>query len=601
MNLPAWNIESEYPSLTSTEFLADESKYAALSRDIGERIEKIRSKLANSAGDTALVDQLQQILLLNIEGTVLIHNLATYVSCLESTDAKDENAKSKMSELQAFRSQYQQIFKPIHLYLSTCDEEIFQKIMSHPDLKGSLFTWKLERTLGKTLLSEKEETLLTALSNDGFRAWSNMYFAISGTMQVSIEFNGKTEIVGLAQATGMTRSSNAEERKAAWTGIQQAWHGQEEAAAAVLNSLAGWRLELCKKRSHTQPVNFMTHSLFQSRIQEETLDAMMKAVHLNKKEIQEAALLMAKMHGKSKLDPWDLLAPAPLKKQSGSKDFSEGVGLIRKAFAGVSEDFGEFVDMMLKNRWIEARVLPNKANGAFCTGFLKSRTPRVFQTYLGSNQDISTLAHELGHAYHSWVIRDLPVDEEDYPMTLAETASIFAETVLTDVMIENAQTKEEKIEFAWANVEGAVSLLLNIPARFEFETQFYQKRKERALTARELSELTDQAWSKWYGDTLTENDKMFWASKLHFSMAEVSFYNYPYTFGYLFALSIYACRKSLGKDFWPKYTAILRDTGRMTAEDLIQKHLDEDIRRPEFWQKAIDVVKSKIEEFKKLV
>lgn len=600
MNLPAWNIESEYPALSSSEFLADEKRFAEISKDLKGRIEKIRPEMKPAGANTAITDSLQQILLLNREATLLIHNLFTYVHCMESTDASNEEAKSKSSQLHALLSEYQQIFKPVDLFLTTCADEIFEKTLGHPDLKGGLFQWRQDRLMKDTLLSEQEETLLAALDPSGFSSWGELYSAISGTMKVQITLDGKTKEVGLAEASGMTRSSSEAERKAAWTGVQRAWKKEEESAAAILNSLAGWRLELVKRRSHTRPLNFLTQSLFNSRIQAETLDAMMKAVENNKADIQQAALIMAKMIGKKKLDPWDTLAPAPVQKKDGKTSFEDGIGFIRTAFAGVDSDFGNFVDMMVQNRWIEARVLPNKANGAYCTGFLKSKTPRVFQTYLGSNHDISTLAHELGHAYHAWVMRDLPF-EEDYPMTLAETASIFAETVLTDVMIEKAKTKEEKIDFAWGHIESAVNLLLNIPARFEFEYQFYQKRKERKLSARELSEITDQAWTKWYGDTLTENDKMFWASKLHFSMARTSFYNYPYTFGYLFALSIYARRPALGKDFWPKYKEILRDTGRMTAEDLIQKHLGEDIRRPEFWQKSIDVVKSQIEAFKKLI
>ncbi len=171
-------------------------------------------------------------------------------------------------------------------------------------------------------------------------------------------------------------------------------------------------------------------------------------------------------------------------------------------------------------------------------------------TFMGSNSDISTLAHELGHAYHSWVMRDMPMSQMQYPMTLAETASIFAETVMSDVLIENASSKEEKVEFAWAEIEGAVGLLLNIPARFEFEKNFYEQRQNRALSADELSQLTDDAWRKWYGPTLTETDKLYWASKLHFSISEVSFYNYPYTFGYLFSMSIYSSSQRVGSGFF---------------------------------------------------
>ncbi len=399
----------------------------------------------------------------------------------------------------------------------------------------------------------------------------------------------------------MIFSGDEATRKSAWQGINEAWTAHQDTAAAILNSLADWRLQVVTKRSHAQHVNFLTEPLFQNRIKKETLLAMMQAVENNKSSIQEAVLMMAKYHGKAKLDPWDLNAPAPAKTMVKPVEFSTALELIRKAFNNADPQFGEFVSMMEKNNWIEARVLPNKASGAHCTGFAKSRTPLVFQSYLGSKKDITTLAHELGHAYHSWVLRDLSLDQLIYPKTLAETASIFAETLLAEELMAAAITNDEKISCGWSDLEQAVGLLLNIPARFEFENNFYKLRKEKLLSPRELSDLTDQAWSKWYGNTLSENTKMFWATKMHFSFADESFYNFPYTFGYLFGLSIYARRKQLGKDFWPTYTAILRDTGQMTAEDLIQKHLGENIQSTEFWQKSIDVVIAKINNFKKLL
>jgi oligoendopeptidase F len=273
---------------------------------------------------------------------------------------------------------------------------------------------------------------------------------------------------------------------------------------------------------------------------------------------------------------------------------------IKNSFAKVSSELSDFVQMMEDKKWIEARVLPNKMTGAYCTGFAKSKTPRVYMTYMGSRKDISTLAHELGHAYHSWVMRDLPLAEQDYPMTLAETASIFAETVLNDTLLDAARTKEEKIEFAWSAVSNALSLLLNIPARYVFEKSFYEKRQERSLNVEEFKGLMDKAWTDCYGDLLSENDKMFWAHKLHFAITGVSFYNFPYSFGYLFSLSIYARKEKYGAEFMDKYKALLLDTGRMSAEDLIQKHLGEDITEPKFWQKPIDTVIQQLEQFKQL-
>lgn len=601
MKLPAWNIETEYPNLTSTEFKTDETQALQMIAEINTLTASIRSQLSETSLETSSIATLQKILILGAEAQILISNMHAYVGCLLSVDAKDEVAKSKASRIEQMAAEGSQAIKPAHLFVSHCESATFEKIISHQNLQSARFQFEEERSLKPFLLSEKEETLLSALSPSGHSAWGDLYSTIAGTARVRLERNGETEEIGLAQAAGMTRSRSEQERKISWQGVQQAWKENEESVASILNSLAGWRLEVCKKRSHTKPNDFMHRPLFDNRIEEATLNAMLTAVEQNKAEIQKAALLMAQMHGKKKLDPWDLLAPAPIETASAQTEFSEAIRQIRTAFGNVNPQFGEFVDMMVKNQWIEARVLPNKGAGAHCTGFIKSRTPRVFQTYMGSNQDISTLAHELGHAYHSWVIRDLSVYEQDYPMTLAETASIFAETVLTDEMIATASSKSQKLDFAWADIESAVALLLNIPARFEFEKSFYQRRKEGTLSPRELSELTDQAWTKWYGDTLSANDTMFWATKAHFSIAGLSFYNFPYTFGYLFALSIYARRKELGSEFWPKYTAILRDTGRMRAEDLVQKHLGEDIRRPEYWQKAISVVKTKLRNFESLI
>lgn len=601
MNLPAWDIESEYPSLNSAEFQKDENRVEGLIAEIEKAAGILRSRLDPKSKNPELIGEVQKALGSDQEALLLLGNLMTYATCLVSTDATNGTAQAQLSRLYSLRSRLSQAFKPFLLFMISCNAENFEEIVSAPDLQGTRFSWLQKRTLQNTMLSEKEEILLAALETSGHQAWGNLYKSISGTMKVRIELNGKTEEVGLAQASGMTRSPGEIERKSAWLGIQEAWKSHQESAASILNSLADWRLQLAEKRSHSRKVDFLTMPLLQNRIQKDTLDALFTAVQNNKKEIQQAVLLMARVHGKSKLDPWDLLAPAPVKESIGKIPFDHGLDIIRTAFAGANPKFGEFVQKMIENRWIEARVLPHKSNGAYCTDFKKSRTPRVFQTYMGSTQDVSTLAHELGHAYHSWVVRDLPHGEQNYPMTLAETASIFAETVLADELIRKAQTREQKIEFYWSEVEGAVSLLLNIPARYEFELEFYTLRKKKQLGPTELSELMDRAWTNWYGDTLTENDKMFWASKLHFSMAGLSFYNFPYTFGYLFGLSIYARRDELGSAFWPKYVEILRDTGRMTCEDLVLKHFREDIRNPEFWQKSIDVVKGQIQNFKDLL
>ena len=156
-------------------------------------------------------------------------------------------------------------------------------------------------------------------------------------------------------------------------------------------------------------------------------------------------------------------------------------------------------------------------------------------TYSGGASDVITLAHELGHAYHAWVMRDLPDSQRSYGMSIAETASTFGETVVRNALLKRAETPAAELDIVWEEAGALVSFVLNIPARFEFERNFYDARAERPQRPAELKAMMSAAWEKWYGDSLSEPDPLFWANRLHFYFSGLSFYNFPYLFGYLFS------------------------------------------------------------------
>ncbi len=185
-------------------------------------------------------------------------------------------------------------------------------------------------------------------------------------------------------------------------------------------------------------------------------------------------------------------------------------------------------------------------------------------------------------------------------MTLAETASIFSETVLADVLFEKAKG-DEKFSIAWENAADAAVFLMNIPARFEFEKSLYEAREKGPVSPAELNQMTDAAWKKWYQGELTQNETQFWMTKLHFSFSKVSFYNYPYTFGYLFGVGVFARKEKLGGDCHQSYVNLLRDTGRMTVEEVAMKHLQVDLTKPDFWLDSLAIVESKVAGLEKLL
>ena len=608
---PAWNNFIEYPSLASNEYAHDRADAKALIAKITATTNAAKPLMDRALGENgaplsaierdSLILQLQAISELREQANVLVQNLFTFVSCERSIDARDDEATKAESQVVELMTDLQTATKPSSLFLDRAPEEIFELYLKHPHTVHEEFAYRQSRKMRETLLSEKEEVLLAKFRLNGPSAFGELYDQIAGSLKCRVQQrDGSVTEMGLAQASGLVRDGHEPTRKAAWHAIQESWKTQEIPCAAILNALAGWRLEEARGRSHTRPVDFLEFPLFQARIQRETLHAMLDAVKSRQEISVRANLAIAHALGKDQLDPWDIVSSAPSKGEGGRRTFKQGLTLIHDALAAIDPSMGDFVSTMEKNQWIDGRVLPTKKHGAYCTEFIKSRTPRVFQTYMGSISDIRTLAHELGHAYHSWAIRDLPLMIRDYPMTLAETASIFAETAFSDQLFAHG-SNEEKFEISWQNVTSASAFLANIPARFEFEKNFYEKRAGGFVSATELSDLTDAAWRKWYGDAISLPERQYWMTKLHFSISTVSFYNFPYTFGYLFSLGIYAKKAELGREFLPFYVNLLRDTGRMTAEDLVRKHLGEDITQPDFWLKGLSTVERQVTEFEGLL
>lgn len=616
---PSWNNSSEYPSLESNEFSYDQTQLALLQARIDATLAHIRPLLQktilNSNEIELFIPSLQAICEMEEQAWVLLENMRVYVGCLACVDGSNKDVQSMISQLTATAGTLEASTKPVFVYLTTAPEQILEKYFAHAHVKPYEFIIRERRKVADTLLSEAEESLIARLKAHGPLAFGTLYNQLSSTIRCNYEnpVTKQFQQIGLAEAAGLIRDGDPAKREAAWRSIQLGWKTQETAAAAILNGLAGWRLELNDQRSKRRlakspqkaELHFLELAIHESRISPECLSAMFGAVHTKIEVPRRAMRAMAKAMGKPKLDPWDLLAPAPGPDENGAPQrltFEKGFGLIRDAFYDIDPSLADFADTMKKNRWIEGRQLPNKRPGAFCTEYPKSNSPRVFQTYMGSTNDVRTLAHELGHAYHSWVMRDLPRPLTHYPMTLAESASIFAETAFADSLSKKALASGDHalaLRTAWQNAEAATSLL-NIPARFDFEKSFYERRQTGTVSPEELNQLMSQAWEKWYGDTLTDYEKQYWMTKLHFSIAEVSFYNYPYTFGYLFSLGIYALRDELGDRFWATYTALLRDTGRMSAEELAQTYLGADLTKPAFWLKSLALVEKQVSDFEAL-
>ena len=602
---PKWDLHTEYESTSDPRVNADlQTLEAFLERIESENAEvlhfvDVSADFSDSSSD--LVERLCVIYELGENAYTLLSNLETFTDCLLSVDGLDEEARAFNGRLTPYQVRYLEAMQPSKQCLKVAPDRFIEQYLDDARVSPSRFAVLHTRQLKDRLLPLAQENLVNGLAQDGVHAWSQLYEQLSSSIQCDVSENGKVRSVGLAEASSLTQSTEDAVREDAWRAINRGWTTHLDTCAAAINSIAGWNLEMCRRRSSKQAVHYIDSAIHSNRYQQKTLDAVMEVAATSKPIAQRAARALAKAYGKTKFGPWDQRAPAPRFENVQAKiPFSEGLEIVANSYGKVHRDMHDFVRMMENKSWIEGTVEPNKRPGAYCTGFAKSRTPRVYMTYAGSMTDITILAHELGHAYHHWTLRDLPKSQRSYGMSLAETASTFGETLVRDALLSRAESPEAKLQVAWEEISAIVTFLLNIPTRYEFERNFYDARQERPLLATELCKLMHNAWFSWYGDSLAEADDLFWVNKLHFYFSSISFYNFPYLFGYLFSQSVYQRKDTMGGQFFERYNSLLEDTGRMTAEDLAEKHLDVDITQPEFWQQTVTALEPRITHFENL-
>lgn len=541
--------------------------------------------------------KLQTIMKVNEEIGNGLSEAMTFSRGLLSANVRDKNAAKLTNEISTLYSSLSNSITILTKKYVEIDDADWKDLLEIEPFKASAFPLNEQRDQGKKLLSQKEEAAINALSNDGFKGWGDLYNSLVATVQVEFEDNeGEVKAYSAGQAANIMGSAKKPEtRQKMLEQWELAWAEKSSLFADTLNHLAGFRLENYKLHGID---DFMARPLEYNRLKKETLDTMWDTITKNKPKVVEYLNRKAQLMGIEKLSWADVTAPVSVGDfEPRHYSYDEAAEFIMDNFSSFSSKMQELSKTAFENSWIEAEDRDGKRPGGYCANLPESEQSRIFMTFSGSAGNVSTLAHELGHAFHSYVMRDLPVMNRRYAMNVAETASTFAELVISDATVREASSEAEKINLLDSKNARAATMFMNIHSRYLFETTFYTERKDGIVTDDRLSELMVNAQKEAYQDALSTYHPTFWASKLHFYNTGVPFYNFPYTFGFLFSLGIYARSLEEGSDFEEKYIALLRDTASMTTEELAQKHLNVDLTQPAFWQSAIDMVHSDIDEY----
>lgn len=556
-----------------------------------ERLPPVETQAANVTRWAAFLHQFAVV-------DSLASDLRSFAGCHAAADAANKKFQRLEAELSALDPLREQILTNIEFALVTASDDEFRRFTeADPHLREIGFFLHIRRRNAALRLPKEQELLSAALAVDGLHAWGRLYDRLSGALRVRVMERG--QIVEKSPGQVLFDSPQRAVRENNFYAADAAWQGIEESCADALNHISGTRLTVYQRlglRDHLEA------PLRSNRMTRETLEAMWGTVTQHKGALTRYLDRKARLLGLERLAWYDLQAPLSQFTAGPSNDelsYDEACAQIIRGFGRFSDDLGEFARMALERRWVEAENRTGKRQGGFCTGFPTPKQSRIFMTFTNSPDSMSTLAHELGHAYHSHVLRDQPYFLMDYPMNLAETASTFAEAVLGEQRLAETDSATERLSLLDQMLSDAVAFLMNIHARFLFEDQFHKERPAGELPPERFSELMVAAQKEAYLNALADEgwNPRFWASKLHFYISGLPFYNFPYTFGYLLSLGLYGLAGDVGREFPERYRRLLIATGNQEAEDAVQSTFGYNLRDAAFWERSLSIIARRVEQF----
>ncbi len=450
-------------------------------------------------------------------------------------------------------------------------------------------------------MPEELERLAAELCLDAAVAFSRLQGAVTSQLKASLQREGAgmdevaVESLPVTVVHNYAYHPDAALRERAYHAEVAAWHSVRTPVAAAINSVKGTSLTLARHRGRP---SVLDESLEQNRIDRPTLDALLGAIRESFPVFRRYLRAKARKLGLERLRWWDLFAPVG--ESSMRFTWPEACDFLVDRFSDFSDDLGRYARRAFDERWVDAAPRDGKRGGAFCMGVVGVEESRILMNFDGSYEQVSTLAHELGHGYHNECQRGLEPLRRGSPMALAETASIFCETLVAEATLAQA-APAERLAILESQLCGATQVCLDISCRFQFESAVLERRAKSELSADELCELMLAAQRDTYAEAVepATYQPYMWLWKPHYYQHTSNFYNFPYAFGQLFAQGLYAVYHQDGASFVDRYRQLLRSTGEDDAAPLAAR-FGIDITRPDFWRTSLASVAEQVERYEQL-
>jgi len=603
--LPRWDLGSVFDGLESTDFIqsVEELKDGLVQMDGFLDREQIRrgGPVPDDAQKLAarLAEYLERMnALLRLYGT-----LRVFVYSFVSTDSFNTTAKRVGSELELLGvrlRQYEVLFRgwvgSINEREATLEKAAdYSAVVQEHD-----FYLRETADQSRYLMSEAEESLASELATSGANAWARLQRIVTSQVQAPFQRDGQVTDLPITVIQNFYHDPDEAVRRQAYETELAAWESVREPLAACMNGVKGAVVTLNKRRGRRDALH---QSLDQARIDGDILEAMLAAMRESFPAFRRYWRSKARRLRKEKIAWWDLYAPVGRMEQHFS--YSEAQEFILRQFASFSGRLVNLSQRAFDEQWIDAEPRRGKVGGAFCMRVARVEESRILCNFDGSLEQLTTIAHELGHAYHNECLAGHSELGRRTPMTLAETASIFNQTIITDATLAQARDEQEELAILESFLADSAQVIVDIYSRYLFESEVFERRGAAELSADDFCDIMVRCQRETYGDGLDEATlhPYMWAWKPHYYSPDLSFYNFPYAFGLLFGLGLYGLYQEAGQDdrqsFVTRYDDLLASTGRATAAELAAR-FDIDLRQPAFWHAGLKVIEARIERYASL-
>ncbi len=591
--LESWNLNDLLKSHKDKQFA---NLLESIEQDVKE-IEILRPELTNNISNETFLSVLTKI-------ETLIEKMSIVSGYAHLKYASDTSS----NEIAALVTKMDSLFSLITNRLLFFDlwfkkDLIFKKFNSLMEFVPFEYKdyLKHKRLMGKYSLTEKEEKIINIMEVTGPNALVKIYDRMTNNFEffMKINKNKKTIIKKFSskeKLISLVRSADGQQRVAAYKALLETYKTNSGVLGEIYQNLVlQWSHENIHLRGFSSPISVRNIS---NNLDDKTVNTLLDVCRSNSSIFQEYFVEKAKILGYKKLKRYHLYAPYSNMTKVKSFSYEKAVRLVLNTFESFNPIFREYAERIFNQQHIDSQIRKGKMGGAFCSTISPKITPYVLLNYNGKLRDISTMAHEFGHAIHSMAAGTLPISVSHAPLPLAETASVFAEILLNDNMLKSITDTEKKL-FLAEQIDDMYATILRQSFFTIFEIDVHNQILNNNATIDGISDIYIQNLKLQFGNSVDISDdfRYEWLYIPHFY--HTPFYCYAYSFGNLLVLSLYQIFKKEGSSFIPRYLKILSAGGSQKPEDLLREAADIDITRPEFWQGGFNLVSEKIKDLKR--